>query len=183
MTSRSIPPASDILAEMPVPAPPPTIGLPTATLARSFSRIDWRENIRFNSTIHRRVAKRERATSDGGARGWADRRPGDTSLAAAWGDQVEPDVELVEKRQQFDELAHVPLNHEAAVGEAGHDVRAPEHNGDQGRSGGGHGGAGVGRLLARLIRQGRILERQQVLFFRVGEVPVEFDRPSSGTRA
>src|SRR5262249_13844967 len=45
MTSRSIPPASDIFAEMPVPAPPPTIGFPASTLARSFSRIVWRANM------------------------------------------------------------------------------------------------------------------------------------------
>src|SRR4029450_2415855 len=45
MTSRSIPPASDIFAEMPVPAPPPTIGLPSATLARSLSRTAWRGNM------------------------------------------------------------------------------------------------------------------------------------------
>src|SRR6185503_4130761 len=31
---RSIPPASSLLAEMPVPAPPPMIGSPRATLAR-----------------------------------------------------------------------------------------------------------------------------------------------------
>src|SRR5688572_12081832 len=40
--SRSMPPASAHLAEMPVPAPPPTIGLPAATWARSRLRISSR---------------------------------------------------------------------------------------------------------------------------------------------
>src|SRR6516165_9366508 len=39
MTIRSMPPASSHLAEMPVPAPPPTMGRPAATLARRRWRI------------------------------------------------------------------------------------------------------------------------------------------------
>src|SRR5262245_29071340 len=40
---RSIPPASSLLAEMPVPAPPPMIGSPRATLARRRFRMPERE--------------------------------------------------------------------------------------------------------------------------------------------
>src|SRR6186997_1346658 len=39
MMIRSIPPASSALAERPVPAPPPTIGRPSAIIACSLSRI------------------------------------------------------------------------------------------------------------------------------------------------
>src|SRR5262249_39543364 len=42
MMIRSIPPASAHLALMPVPAPPPMIGLPAATWARRRSRHCWR---------------------------------------------------------------------------------------------------------------------------------------------
>src|SRR5262245_22326205 len=154
MTSRSIPPASDILAEMPVPAPPPTIGLPAATLARSFSRMVWRGNMRVNSTIHWHAAKGERGNAIDKPGGWNKQRPGDASVAAPWSNQVEPDVELVQKRQQFDELPHVSLNYEAPVGEAGHDVGMSQNDGDQRRSGRGHSRAGVGSLLAREIREG-----------------------------
>src|SRR5262245_46131834 len=42
MMIRSIPPASSALAERPVPAPPPTIGRPSAIVACSLSRIALR---------------------------------------------------------------------------------------------------------------------------------------------
>src|SRR3982074_3602113 len=44
MTIRSMPPASSHLAESPVPAPPPTIGSPRATMARNFLRRSARSN-------------------------------------------------------------------------------------------------------------------------------------------
>src|SRR5436309_2003189 len=43
MTIKSIPPASSHLADRPVPAPPPTIGSPRATLARRRARMPSRE--------------------------------------------------------------------------------------------------------------------------------------------
>src|SRR5271154_6890164 len=57
MTIRSTPPASSHLAESPVPAPPPTIGSPRATIARNFSiRAErWKPGI-FTSP---RVARRQ----------------------------------------------------------------------------------------------------------------------------
>ncbi len=39
MMIRSMPPASSDLAERPVPAPPPTIGTPSAIIVRNFSRM------------------------------------------------------------------------------------------------------------------------------------------------
>src|SRR5512139_1628646 len=42
MTIRSMPPASSHLADNPVPAPPPMIGVRAATLRRSCSRTVWR---------------------------------------------------------------------------------------------------------------------------------------------
>lgn len=42
MTIRSMPPASSHLAEIPVPAPPPMMGLPFSALAYNFLRIALR---------------------------------------------------------------------------------------------------------------------------------------------